>query len=131
MGRHGDLSPDQARKEAARLIACIKAGEPIEADAPPPTVADLAERYLREYVDDVHNRSATAAHYRLMRGKHIVPALGALVVGEVERKDILALQYGLREKPAVANRAVNMTLVKMFNLAELWETHPPGRPHAA
>ena len=125
VGRHGDLSPDQARKEAARLIACIKAGEPLEAEAPPPTVADLAERYLREYVE-VHNKPATITHYRLMLGKHIVPALGALVVAEVEGKDILALQYGLREKPTVANRAVDM-LVKMFNLAELWEMRPPGR----
>ena len=125
VGRHGDLSPDQARKEAARLIARLKAGEPLDADALPPTVADLAERYLREYVD-VHNKPATAAHYRIMLGKHIVPALGALVVAEVERKDILALQYGLRDKPTVANRAVDM-LVKMFNLAELWEMRPAGR----
>ena len=84
--RHGEVSPDQARKEAARLITCIKAGESLEAEAPPPTVANLAERYLREYVD-VHNKPATAAHYRLVLGKHIVQALGALVVGEVERKD--------------------------------------------
>ena len=35
-------------------------------------------------------------------------------MGEVERKDILALQYELRDKPTVANRAVDM-LVKMFN----------------
>ena len=61
-----------------------------------------------------------------MLGKHIVPALGALVVAEVERKDILALQYALRDKPTMANRAVDM-LVKMFNLAELWEMRPPGR----
>ena len=27
VGRHGDVSPDQARKEAARIIARIKAGE--------------------------------------------------------------------------------------------------------
>jgi len=125
VGRHGDLSPDQARREAARLIACIKAGEPLEAHAPPPTVAELAERYLREYVD-VHNKPATIARYRLMLGKHIVPALGALVVAEVEGKDILTLQYALREKPTVANHAVDM-LVKMFNLAELWEMRPPGR----
>jgi len=125
VGRHGDLSPDQARKEATRLIACIKAGEPLEAEGPPPTVADLAERYLREYVE-VHTKPLTIAHYRVMLGKHIVPALGALVVAEVKRKDLLALQYALREKPTVANRAVDM-LVKMFNLAELWEMRPPGR----
>ena len=125
VGRHGDVSPDRARKEVARLIARLKAGAPLEADAPPPTVAVLADQYLREYVD-VHNKPATAAHYRLMLGKHIVPVLGALAVEAVERKDILALQYGQRDKPAVANRAVDM-LVKMFNLADLWKMRPSGR----
>ena len=28
VGRHGEVSPDQTRKEAARLIARLKAGEP-------------------------------------------------------------------------------------------------------
>ena len=125
VGRHGDVSPDRARKEVARLIARLKAGAPLEADALPPTVAVLADQYLREYVD-VHNKPATAAHYRLMLGKHIVPVLGALAVEAVERKDILALQYGLRDKPAVANRAVDM-LVKVFNLADLWKMRPSGR----
>ena len=47
VGRHGDISPDEARKDAAKLIARMKAGQsPVEA-APEaePTVADLAERY--------------------------------------------------------------------------------------
>jgi len=74
----------------------------------------------------VHTKPLTIAHYRVMLGKHIVPALGTLGVAEVERKDILALQYALCEKPTVANRAVDM-LVKMLNLAELREMRPPGR----
>ncbi len=58
--------------------------------------------------------------------KHILPGLGDLLVSEVERKHILKFQYGLREMPTVANRTVDM-LVKMFNLAELWEMRPAGR----
>lgn len=61
-----------------------------------------------------------------MLAKHIVPALGKLRVAEVERKHILAFHYELREKPTVANRALEM-LVKMFNLAEAWELRPPGK----
>ena len=127
VGRHGDISPDQARKEAARIIARIKAGEPPVPEVPKvePTVAELAERYQREYVA-MHCKPATVAHYRIMLAKHIVPALGELTVAEVERKHLLEFQYALREKPTVANRTLDM-LVKMFNLAEVWELRPPGK----
>ncbi len=127
LGRHGEIAPDRARKEAARLIARIKEGRPpIEAEpAAEPTVADLAGRYLREHVD-MHCKPLTGKHYRLMLGKHIVPGLADLRVSKVERKHILKFQYGLRDMPTVANRCVDI-LVKMFNLAELWEMRPPGR----
>ena len=127
VGRHGDVSPDQARKEAARIIARIKAGEAPIPVAPKaaPTMAELAERYQHEHVA-MHCRPATVAHYRIMLAKHIVPALGEFKVDEVERKHILAFRYELREKPTVANQALDM-LIKMFNLAEAWELRPPGR----
>ncbi len=127
VARHGELSADQARKEAARIIARIKAGEsaPLAEPSAAPTVADLAERYQREYVA-VHCKPLTVSHYGLMLRKHIVPALGKLLVSEVERKHIMALQYGLRDMPTVANRTVDI-LVKMFNLADAWEWRPSGR----
>ena len=79
VGRHGDVAPDQARKDAARLIARIKAGlPPVETEPEaPPTVADLAERYQREYVA-MHCKPATVKHYGLMLQKRIVPRLGEL-----------------------------------------------------
>ena len=123
VGRHGELSADQARKEAAR----IKAGEsaPLAEPSAAPTVADLAERYQREYVA-MHCKPLTVSHYGLMLRKHIVPSLGKLLVSEVDRKHIMAFQYGLRDMPTVANRAVEI-LVKMFNLADAWEWRPSGR----
>ena len=39
---------------------------------------------------------------------------------------IMAFQYGLRDMPTVANRAVEI-LVKMFNLADAWGWRPSGR----
>ena len=127
VGRHGTLTADEARKEAARIITRIKAGEsPVpEEPAAEPTVRDLAERYQREYVA-MHCKPATVSHYGLMLQKHIVPALGEFLVGEVERKHILEFQYGLSAMPTVANRTVDI-LVKMFNLAEDWGWRPPGR----
>ena len=127
VGRHGDIAPDRARKDAAKIIARIKAGlPPVEAEPePPPTVSDLAGRYEREYVA-MHCKPNTVKHYGLMLQKHIVPRLGKFKVAEVERRDILKFQFELSDMPTVANRCVDM-LVKMFNLAELWEMRPPGR----
>lgn len=127
VGRHGKVTADEARKEAARMIARLKAGESPapEEPVPDPTVADLAERYRREYVE-MHCKPATVSHYGLMLKKHIVPALGELPVGAVERKHVMEFQYGLREMPTVANRAVDI-LVKMFGLAEDWGWRPPGK----
>ncbi len=46
VGWHRDVAPDQARKDAAKLIACIKAGlTPVETEPKlEATVADLADR---------------------------------------------------------------------------------------
>ena len=48
VGRHGVISPDQARRKAAQMIARIKAGEDPDPDAMKrpagPTVAELTER---------------------------------------------------------------------------------------
>lgn len=126
VGRHGEIAPDQARKEAAGIIARMKAGESpvLEEPAPDPTAGDLAERCRREYVA-MHCKPSTAYHYELVVGKHIVPALGESRVAGVERRDIMEFQFGLRELPTVANRAVDI-LVKMFNLAEAWGWRPSG-----
>ena len=73
VGRHGDLAPDQARKETARIIARIKAGEAPVPDAPKadPAMAELVERYQREHVA-MRCRAATIAHYGIMLAKHIL-----------------------------------------------------------
>ena len=126
LGRHGDITTDIARKNATAAIARIKKGQPpvpVE-PAPDPTVADLAERYQREYVE-MHCKPATISHYRLMLRKHIVPALGERLVADVEYKDILAFHNKLHHMPTVANRAVDI-LVKMFNLADAWGWRPSG-----
>ena len=119
LGEHGNpLTADQARKDAADVIARIKTGQPAVPPEPEkePTVAVLAGRYYREHVE-MHCKPATVTHYRLMLRKHIVPALGERLVAEVEYKDILAFHNSLHHSPTVANRAADI-LVKMFNLAD-------------
>ena len=105
VGRHGVLPPGRAREMAASIIARIKAGEePVPVSARPepeagPSVADLSERYLREHVA-AHCKPSSAALYRRAVIKHILPALGAVPVEAVGRRDVETLHRRLRTGPA-------------------------------
>ena len=89
LGRHGVLFADVARKRAAVVIDRIKRGEAPEPMPPEPelTVAALAERYLRAHVL-VHCKPSTAKTYRLVLDRHVLPAMGARVVGAVGRSEM-------------------------------------------
>ena len=66
LGLHGDLSADEARKQAAVVIDRIKRGEEPEPAPPEPelTVAVLAERFMRMHVEQ-HCKPRTVTTYRL------------------------------------------------------------------
>ena len=85
LGRHGGISADEARRLAAVVIDRIKRGEdPVPPPPQPdPTVADLAERYLRAHVA-VNCRPSTMGTFRRIVDKYTVPELGNLTVGEVD-----------------------------------------------
>ena len=127
LGRVGTGTVDERRREAAIVIDRIKRGEdpkPSE-PAPEPTVADLAERCLKNYVS-VRCRPNTAKNYRLAIQHHILPALGTKALKNVAPEDVTALHHKLRDTPAAANQAM-WVLSRMFTLAENWGMVPPGR----
>ncbi len=127
LGRHGELAVDEARKRAALLIDRIKRGEDISAAAPEaePTVAGLAERFMRTHVEK-HLKPGTVAAYRTVLDKYILPALGGMGLEEVGGAQVTALHHGLRDTPVLANRAVHL-LSRMYTLAEAWALAPAGR----
>ena len=127
LGRVGTETVDVRRREAAVVIDRIKRGEdPIPPEpAPEPTVADLAERCLENYVA-VRCKPSTARNYRLAIRHHILPALGEKALKDVGPEDVTALHHKLRDRPAAANQAT-WVLSRMFALAENWGMVPPGR----
>ena len=126
LGRHGELTTEQARKQAVAAIDRIKRGENPVAAPPEPafTVADLAERYLETHAA-VNCNAHTAGIYRGSLRNHILPALGEMPVGSVGPPEAAALHFGLRDTPRAANRAL-MVLSKMFSLAADWGLAPAG-----
>ena len=126
IGRHGDITVGEARARATAAINRIKLGEePFPAPpAPALTVAGLAKRYMEKDVA-VHCNPTTAAFYRRVLDRHILPALGDKAVGEVGRKDAAELHHRLRDIPYMANTAAGV-LSKMYRLAECLELVPSG-----
>lgn len=117
LGRHGALSADEARRQAAGLIARIKTwDEPVTvAPVRAVTVAELAERYLRDQVA-VHCKPRTRVLYEAVVRGHLVPALGDTAVAVVRREQVASLHFRLRETPYAANRAVDL-LARILDVA--------------
>ncbi|MCY4393778.1 MAG: site-specific integrase [Rhodospirillaceae bacterium] len=132
LGRHGPMSPDQARTKALEFLALAMKGidprgaETETASHQPgsPSVADLGRRFMDEHVV-VHCKPGTQAHYGRMVERFIAPELGGLPVDRVHRSDVATFHYGLRSTPYQANRVLGI-LSKMFTLAEVWGWRADG-----
>ena len=119
IGRHGMLSAGEARRRAVTLLGRIQTGkEPEPEAANSPTLAELAERYLREHVE-VHCKPATIRSYRQVIRKRILPRLGKLPITKIERRHVADLHYRLRRTPVMANDAVG-ALSRILSRAEAW-----------
>ena len=146
IGRHGiELTAEMARNEAYRLRGSIASGEnpalERKREQSQPTIADLGERYIRDYACP-HKKPSGLAQDRRNLDNHIKPLMGSLKVSEGERQDISRVMRDVAggktardEKTKhqgrrivlggeiVANR-VQALLSKMFELAEEWQYRP-------
>jgi integrase len=123
IGRHGSpWTPETARREAKSLLGMIEDGADPAADKlarrQAPIVAELADRFLAEHAEP-KRKGSTAAEYKRLLDKIILPALGKRKVADVTRADVTKLHHANRKAPYQANRVLAV-LSKMFNLAERW-----------
>ena len=129
VGRHGVITPEEARRRAAHIISRIKAGEdpipePLATEATGPTVAELAAKYLEEVVE-VRLKPVSAYSYRGTIETHILPALGRKRALSLDHAAVSAFHHALGKTPAAANRAVEM-LFRIYRAAEERELIPEG-----
>ena len=124
LGKHGDLTAEDARKLAAKAMLEVKSGgDPTTAIRPQesPTVAELAERFLTEYLPGKKHppQASTITYYESLFRCHVLPRLGKRQVSEVTNPDVEKLHVGLRETPYIANRTITV-LQHAFDRAEAW-----------
>jgi integrase len=127
-GKHGPLTPEQARTEARQQLAKVDRGEnPSEnrkQRRSAPTVEQLCQRFLEEHV--AHRcKPTTQREYRRSIDLFILPEIGKMKAADVQRHHVTSLHVGLRRIPYQANRTLGV-LSKLFNLAEAWNVRPDG-----
>ena len=127
LGRHGELTPDQARTLAAEKLLLIKAGN--DPSRPPSdngaTVATLMERFLTEYLPSKKRapRPRTIEDYERIVRRHILPKLGFRDIEAVTENDIDAVHQAMRKTPYQANRMLAVAR-QAFTQAERWGYRP-------
>ena len=127
IGQHGPLLTfDQAKKQARAMLADAMRGEdPVEIRKTArraPSIADLAVDYLERHAVP-KKRPKSVRDDRAMLDNIILPKLGAKKVDAIGRRDVEAIQVGMKDRPYQANRVLSL-LSKMFNLAIEWKWRP-------
>jgi len=148
IGRHGSpWTPDKARIQALQLLGQIAEGKDpaltrtVQANLP--TVAELCDRYLKDYAED-HKKPSSTKTDRANIANHVKPLIGKLHVSDVTLADVDKFKRDVKDGksarqrkkdqqggPSVtggiyaSNRCIAL-LSKMFNLAERWGWRDPG-----
>lgn len=120
LGKHGPLTPAQARTLARQTLGEIDSGkDPTrERDARRtiPLFIDFAETWLREHVA-LKRKPNTLREYRRIIARNLTPALGKVRVDRIDRADALKLHAELVAQRYVANRSIAV-LSALMNFAE-------------
>lgn len=129
LGRFGvDLGLGAAREAALRKRGEVAAGGDPQGERKAGrvvglTVADLCDRFERDYLDAGKVAASTAVFYRKIIAGKIRPALGRRALAEVAPADVAGL---LKAVAPGQVRKVAATLSRMFNRAELWGLREQG-----
>lgn len=125
LGRHGQITVEQARQKARDVFAALASGrDPAATIDSGPTVSDLRLRYEREH-SNLHKKPRSQAADKALWVKHLIPAIGDEPVRTLKRDDIVALHVDLQDRPYVANRALAL-ISHALKMAELWGWREEG-----
>ena len=109
LGRHGPLTPYEARARARKMLGQIDSGEDPTRERDGrrgiPIFSEFAERWLREHIE-LKRKPATAAEYRRIIHRTLNPALGKVRIDRIDRTDAIELHASMAGAPYVANRTL-------------------------
>ena len=107
LGAVGKLTPDEARKLAKSTLGAVAHGaDPAAtkaADRRGASLKELSELFLAEHAE-AKRKASTAAHYRDILERLVVPALGSRKADKVTVADVARLHRNMKDHPYQANR---------------------------
>lgn len=128
LGRYGEMTLHEARTQAMESLAATRRGEDPggerQAYRRAPTMADLAERYMRDHARPRKKPRGAESDERMWR-LHVLPRFKKRKVAEITRADIFGLHAEMASMRYQANRVLAL-LSKAFNLCEIWGWRPDG-----
>lgn len=128
IGKHGALTPDEARKQARAKLAAAQSGEdPAEekqTTRKASTFKETSDRYISEHAEAKKKPRSVKEDRRLL-DKVLLPVFGSRSINEINRAFVAKFHHSQRHAPYQANRALSL-LSKIFNLAEKWGLREDG-----
>ena len=132
LGRCADMSLCEARDLAREELSQMRwgAADPLErrrSEREAPTVNDALARFFEvtvpERIAAGRFTERTAREYGWHARRYVAPALGAMPVSGVTRRDVERLASTLVDRPSQRNRVLAF-LSRLFTLTEHWEWRP-------
>ena len=137
LGRHGALTPDEARAFARKTLSAVAHGDDPALNRTEErsglTLASIAELFLRDHVEKKLKRS-TAAFYRWTLHKYVLPKLGSRPLKSLNEAHFARVHLDLSDAPYQANRTLTVlgSLVRMgWAAGDRATGGEPGPPHRA
>ncbi len=131
LGRYGNITPDQARKEAKKLLGSVAMGNDPAAERSASRKAiifsELFELFLTEHGQKLKKSSRYG--YMCTIKKHALPLFGRYRAEDITHKELNRLHLSLADSPATANRLIAY-IGSIFGWAER-SGYIPERPNPA
>ncbi len=120
IGRHGVVTPEQARLSAKKLLGEVAAGhDPAKSRdkaKAEKSLGELLEEFFTVHVDTKLKQN-TADEYHRIKRLHIPKYIKRRQISEVNRSDIAHIHHNMKDKPYAANRTLAV-FSKFFNWCE-------------
>lgn len=121
IGRHGDLTADQARQEALRLRSLVTSGTDPQAEKHIESQTPSLAKFSEEYISHIKTTKKTWKNDEAKLKTRILPNWGKMRLDTITTRQIETLHNSIKTErtPATANRHLAM-IKRMFSLAIQW-----------